>query len=62
MMPFELGTETHFFAALITFIATLILLIVSSHVRVGITLVFVFITTFVTTVPTAFGVGFDVTI
>ena len=61
-MPFELGTEMHFFATLITFISTLILLIMSSHVRVGITLVFVFITTFVSTVPTTFGVGFDVMI
>ena len=61
-MPFELGTETHFFATFITFISTLIFLIVGSHVRVGIMLVFVFIITFVTPVPTAFSVGFDVMI
>ena len=61
-MSFELGAEAHFFTTFITFISTLILLIMGSHVRVGIMLVFVFVITFVTTIPTAFGVDFDVTI
>ena len=61
-MSFELGTEAHFFTTFATFISTVLLRIMGFLMRVGIALVFVFITTFVTMIPTAFGVGSNVTI
>ena len=62
MMPFELGAEVHLFTTFTTCISAILFLIMGSLMRVGIALVFVFITAFVTMIPTAFSVGSDVMI
>ena len=60
MMSFELGTEAHFFTALVTFVSALIFFTVDSHVRVSVMFVFVFVVKLITIIPTTFSVGFDV--
>ena len=62
MMSFELGTETHFFTTLVTLVSTLIFFAVGSHVGVGVAFVLVLVNTMVTIVPTAFSVGFHVSV
>ena len=44
-VSFKLGAETHFFATLVTFISTLILCAVDSHVRASVTFVLIFVNT-----------------
>ena len=62
MMSFKLGTEMHLFATFVTFISTLIFCDVGSHVRISVKFVCILVVTMVTMVPTAFGVGFHVSV
>ena len=59
-MPFELSAGAHFFTTFATLVAAVLFFIMGSHM--GISVAFIFITTFVTMIPSAFGIGSNLTI